>query len=101
MAKCADYLISAVRYNNERTQIQQVRVHPYEGDKVGSSSIWSRQQVVSSMEDSQTFCTITKALDGKWKRGADVHIVTVDGEKFLRTDRNAEKADNLGELPEF
>ena len=35
------------------------------------------------------------------KKGEDVHIVKVDDEKFIRTDKNETKKDNLGNLPEF
>jgi len=32
---------------------------------------------------------------------AESHIVEIDGENFIRTNRNKNKSDNLGELPEF
>ena len=45
---------------------------------------------------------ITIVQDGaSWRQGADIHVVTVNGREYLRTDRNEVEEDNLGELPEF
>ena len=39
---------------------------------------------------------------GKWRKGQDVHLVTVDGKDFLRTDlKNNVASDNFDEVPEF
>lgn len=101
MGKWADYLISAVRYNEEETHIDKVRCHEDQGESAGASQDISRSTVVSRIEGGNTFVTIIKTTDGKWKRGEDVRIIKVDGEKFIRTDANARKADNLGNLPRF
>ena len=39
---------------------------------------------------------------GKWRKGQDVHLVTVDGKDFLRTDSiDTVAADNFEETPEL
>lgn len=101
MAKWADYCISRVRYNSERTHIVKVEVAEDKGDSLGTTQEWLRGQVVSALERGKTFVTIVKGNDGKWRRGQDVHIVTVNGVKYIRTDRNARASDNLENLPEF
>jgi len=99
MVRWADYLISAVRYDASGSRIQQVRVH---GTTVGPASIWRRAEVARAIvRRGCSFCTIRKSTDGKWRHGADVHVLRLRGELFLRTDGNATEADNLGELPEF
>ncbi|MGG4011049.1 DUF3892 domain-containing protein [Bacillus smithii] len=100
--KWADYLISAVRYEdkNKKERIKVLKVHTDNGDKVGAGTDWLREDVISSIEEGYTYCTIYQK-DGKWNKGAKVEIVIVDGSKYLRTDANKIKRDNLGELPEF
>jgi len=103
MAKWADYLISAVRYETSSTgrHISQLRVHTDGAESVGQATTWTKNQVVTSINAGQRFKTIYKTADDKWHMGEDVRVVVIDGESFLRTDANKIKADNLGELPEF
>lgn len=101
MAKWADYLVSAVRYNHQETHIDMVRSHEDKGDSVGAAVDTPRSTVVSRLASGSTFATITKSTDGKWQRGEDVRAITIDGEKYIRTDANRVKKDNLGELPRF
>jgi hypothetical protein len=101
MAKWADWLISAVRYDSDHSRIVKVLAHVDNDDSVGSGQEQTRAAVVSSIEGGKTYSTITKSPDGKWRRGEDVRVVTVGGEKFIRTDANQTKGDNLGSLPEF
>lgn len=99
--KWADYLISAVRYNEAETHIEKVRVHSDNGESVGSASEWTRAEVVSRLEAGYSFVTIFKKSDGNWRKGATVRIVVIHGEKFIRTDADQTKEDNLGSLPRF
>lgn len=101
MTKWADYLISAVRYNDPKTHIVAVRCHPDNGDSVGAGTEAQRTAVVAKIDAGSTFATIRKTQEGKWSRGEDVRIVVVDDTKYLRTDPNSVKADNLGNLPLF
>lgn len=101
MEKWADYGISAVRYNDDRTHIVNVKVREDKGDGFGPAEEWSRKEVVSAMEVGTSFVTILKGSDGKWQKGQDVHIITVKGVKYIRSDQNAEASDNLENLPGF
>lgn len=101
MDKWADYGISMVRYNDERTHIVKVQVREDKGDTLGSAEEWLRTQVVSALERGKTFVTILQSADGKWRKGQDVHIVIVKGVKYIRTDQNQKASDNLENLPEF
>lgn len=101
MTKWADYGISAVRYDSDDQYIDKVKVHKDNGDTIGAGDIWSRKDVLAKMDDGKTFVTIVKDGDNKWKKGQDVHIITVDGRRFLRTDANKKSKDNLENLPKF
>jgi hypothetical protein len=101
MEKWADYGISAVKYNNERTHIVKVKAHKDSGDTISASTEWTRSEVVSAVERGSSFVTILQARDDKWRKGQDVHIINISGVKYIRTDQNHKASDNLGELPEF
>ena len=101
MAKWADYCISAVRYNTEHTHIVKAKVHTDGGETIGSASEWMRSEVVDAIGRGKTFVTITRTSEGKWNKGEDVRVVTVNGVKYIRTDANSKASDNLGNLPEF
>jgi len=98
--KWADYLISAVQYNQEGTHIVKVRTHTDEGDTVGTATEMSRSRVAELIASGKSFCTITKSPSGKWNRGALVRIVTVETQ-YIRTRADAVTADNLGDLPKI
>ena len=101
MAKWADYGITKVRYNHQHTHIEKVKAREDNGDTFGAEQEYTRSQIVSAIEGGKTFITILKTSEGKWKKGQDVHIVTVNGVKYLRTDQNKTASDNLENLPEF
>jgi hypothetical protein len=101
MAKWADYLISAVRFNQERTHINLVRVHEDRDTSTGPAQDISRQEVIKHLKQATTFCTVFKGSDGNWKKGQLVEIVTIDGVEFIKTLADRIKADNLDNLPEF
>jgi molybdopterin biosynthesis enzyme len=101
MDKWADYGISAVRYNAEQTHILRVKVHEDKGDTIGIAVEQTRSEVVSAIERGESFVTILRGADNKWEKGQDVHIITVNGVKYIRTDQNRRASDNLENLPEF
>lgn len=100
MTKWADYGICRVKYNHGHTAIVEVEVRADNGASIGEPQRFARQSVVDAIERGITFVTIY-ARDGQWTRGDDVRVVRVGMEKYLRTDRNSVRADNLGSLPEY
>lgn len=101
MAKWADYGISAVRYDSDDQYIEKVKVHKDNGETIGSEEIWTRKEVISKIDEKKTFVTILRTNEGKWNKGANVHIITVDGSRYIRTDSNNRAKDNLENLPKF
>lgn len=96
----ADYLISKVRYNERETHIVRVIAHIDKGETLGPGVERTREEIVGLLGVGYTFVTIFKQA-GTWRQGAPVRVVTIDGEKYIRTDADNTKADNLGELPRF
>jgi len=101
MAKWANYVITAVRFNSAGTHIDQVQVREDSGDSLTSATTKTRSSVVTQIESGYTYCTATEGTDGKWKKGAAVKIFEIDGEKFIKTKADSSKKDNLDYLPTF
>jgi len=100
MPKWADYGISKVRYNKERTHIDKVKVLEDKGELFGPEEEWTRVQVVSAIDEGTSFVTIIKK-DNQWNKGQKVDIIIINKVKYIRTDKNSKESDNLENLPEF
>lgn len=100
LEKWADYLISAVKYNDPKTHIIAVKVHQDLGDKVGEPEHFSRQQVVQDIESGKSYMTIFRGNNG-WQKGQLVEVIVVNAQKFIKTIRDNTPRDNLDRLPEF
>ncbi len=95
-----DYLVSAKRMNNLETHIIAVKAMRVIGTVANDPQIFDRQSVVDAIKRGSSFAT-SKLVNNYWQIGADIHIVTINGVNYLRTDKNQTARDNLGELPEF
>lgn len=95
----ADFCITAVRYNKDQGHIEFVQVREEKPGQVGVPRTVSRAFVADLIRrGNAAFQTRTKTAEGKWKLGADVHLIE---EIYLTTDKNSTKRDNLSNLPEF
>ena len=100
MVKWADFLISAVRYSADHKYITELRQHEDLDGSVGEGIIVKREDVADSIKRGKSYRTIFNS-DPKWKIGDEVRTFMVDGEFFIRTDKNKVNRDNLGLLPEL
>lgn len=98
--KWADYVLTAVRYNSMRTRITDVQMRLDLGDKLGKAENYSRQQVVSLLNQNRTIVTAFYK-QGTWHIGDTVETFTRNGIDFIRTVGNQGTADNLGNIAEF
>ena len=98
-----DYVITEVSYDNDHSRITHVKRVVYDDSEntFGSESVTSRQTVVSSIESGDEYYTVPTDGNGGYTWGDSVDVVNINGEKFIRTDGNRVRGDNLGELPEF
>lgn len=100
--KWADYLISAIRYENElnKNAITYLKVHSDNGTEIGSGNTWTKAEIIDAMQNGKTFYTIQKEKTGEWKKGAPVILVTRNG-KTIITDGDATDLDYLSNLQEL
>ena len=102
MAKWADFLITKVRYSNDKEFITKVEVNEDLGNGVGPVYEEERIKVVENLKMGRSYCTAPMDKGTmRLLRGEMVGIVIIDGLEFIRTDKNQTGMDNLGELPEF
>jgi len=102
VGKWADFLISAIRYENEYSNnlFAYLKVHQDNGDEIGAGYTWSREEVINAMYDGKTFYTIHKSNSGEWKKGSIVSLITKNG-KTLLTDNEFTELDYLADLQEL
>jgi hypothetical protein len=101
----ADFCITAVQYSENRKHIEWLTVNEEVPGKngqpgsIGSDRVVSRAFVADLIRlKKATFQTRTVTKEGKYRVGAQVHVID---EVFLTTDKNSTKRDNLENLPEF
>lgn len=106
ISKWANYVITAVQYeqtyrSGEGKRIAAVEARMDLGGRLGSAEMWTRQQVQDAINlDHETFATASWQ-NGRWRRGAHVRQMRIDGLDYLRTDQIAIPGDHLGELAEL
>ncbi len=102
MDKWADYLISAVKTNPDQKHIDFVECHSDFGCVVCEHIIISRIDLISKIKNGCTYATVFRTPMGKWRKGQDVRLVTLDGKDFLRTDSiDTIASDNFEDVPEL
>ena len=95
----ADFCITAVKYASTRDHIEWLKVNEEKPGEIGQDRTVSRAFVADLIRlQKATFQTRTKTAEGKWRVGAQVHLI--DG-TYLTTNRNSTERDNLENLPEF
>ena len=77
MEKWADYLVSAVRYEDESDsgKILYLKVHQFNGDEIGSGTTWSREEVIRAMQEGNTFITIFNNATAEWIKGGRISLI--------------------------
>ncbi|PVZ42560.1 MULTISPECIES: DUF3892 domain-containing protein [unclassified Pseudomonas] len=94
-----DFCITRVKYDAHRQHIVQVEVSEDLPAKFGTIHHVPRGFVADLIRMKKaSFATWMKNAEGKYVKGADVHVID---ETYLSTDRNSTKRDNLGSLPEY
>ena len=101
MVKWAEYLISEVRYSPDHKRILQVKQHKDLDGEVSEEEIVERDVVSSNIKKGITYVTIHNGSSTTWKKGNVVRGFRVDGDYYIRVDKNKVNLDNLGMLNEF
>jgi hypothetical protein len=84
MKKWADYLVSAVRFENGI--ITHFKVHIDKGNEIGSGSTWTRNEVLEGISREETFCSIVKDEKGNWQKGRSIYLIRVNGDYVFADD---------------
>jgi hypothetical protein len=100
LGKWANHLISAIRYSTDHKYITELVQHDDEEDHIGEGIIVKKQDVAAAIKKGKRYMTIYNSNDN-WKIGEKIKVFLVDGEVFIRTDKNKVNRDNLGLLPEI
>ena len=98
-----DYVLTKVRYDADHSRITHVKRAEYDSNanQFGTTSDQPRQTIVRSIEGGKEYYTVPPKRDGGYTWGDSVEVFSIDGEKFIRTDGNRVKEDNLENLPEY
>ena len=99
MEKWADFLISEVKYGSNH-QIEQVKVHTEDENGIGQPTIVDRSIISHNIKNGKSYKTIFRSLKG-WKLGEAVQVNRVDGDSFIRIDKNKTEQDFLGSVLQF
>ena len=94
------YLVSHKRMNQEETRIERVMAMMVTVNGLSLPLPYDRKDIIQGIQKGDNWYTCSQK-DESWIITAEIHVVEVDGEYFIRTDGNNIKSDNLGELPEF
>ena len=96
MEKWADYLISAVSYENHLIHV--VVRHADTDTGITDGEAVDRTTISSDMKKGLEYYTMYSGKD-TWRRGSKIRLFSMGGEMYLRADSNRAKMDNLGDLP--
>ena len=95
-----EYWVSHKRMNQEETRIERIMAMMVTVNGLSLPLAYDRKDVIQGIQKGDNWYTCLQK-DESWSITAEIHVVEVDGEYFIRTDGNNIKSDNLGELPEF
>ena len=100
MEKWANHLISAIRYSPDHKYITELVQHEDQDDSISEGTIVKKLDVTDAIKKGKSYMTIYNSNDN-WKIGEKIRVFMMDGEVFIRNDKNKVNRDNLGLLPEI
>ena len=98
MKKWADYLISEVAYDLNNL-ISVAKVHQDTDQGISKGELEDRSKIISNIKNGLSYITIYSGKNS-WIKGREIHIFSIDGNSYLRIDKNKAKLDHLGDLSE-
>lgn len=101
MSKWANYLISAVRFDQNGRHIDAVKYCEDYLTEVGPSLFMKREMFIEKLKSNDSFSTIHQGYESKIIKGSDVFIMQIDGEDFIKSAADSSGADVLRDLPTF
>lgn len=89
--------------NIENNKIKDARAFTNTIEGLVNPIRYTKEEIINSIENAGNHWYIailkeTKGARNIWERGAEIHVIDIKGEKFIRTDRNNTKNDFLDNL---
>lgn len=97
MSKWADYLISEVNYNPVHL-ISQAKRHSETKEGITQGELVDRETIFSDLKHGKTYLTIYRGLTS-FKKGNKIRVFRMDGNHYIRIDKNKASLDYLGDVP--
>ncbi len=101
-----EYGITHKRTKNNKIHQVQALMLTVQGAE--NPAIYNRESIIKSITDGNEWytCKLTEKKYGKYGRQLvtpkqKIHLATLEKETFLRTDKQAKKADHLEDIPSF
>ena len=98
MKKWANYLISEVSYDQDHL-ISMAKRHEDTEMGISKGQFVDRIKISSDIASGLSYLTIYNRIS-TWKKGNEIHFFRIDGEPFVRIDKNKVNQDYLGDIPE-
>ena len=92
--KWADFGITAVRYDG-LGRIEELELRQDDAGTLQHAQRWRRHHIINDSKKGKTFVTLIEVSPDRFKKGLPVHIVTVEGDKYIRTDTDPVPEDHL------
>lgn len=97
MEKRAEFLISGVRYNDDKSQIAYLKRHRVRNSGADESEFVSRHVVLEEIRQGINYSTAMKDRRGHLKESDPIFLYR---DKYLHSGATKEERDNLERLPE-
>ena len=99
MKKWADYLISEVRYDKNHL-ISRAKRHEDNENGISNANTVDRIKISSDIAKGFSYLTIYNQMSN-WKKGNKINFFRIDGQPYLRIDKNKVNQDYLGDITEI
>lgn len=98
MEELANFIITHLRRGTSPGRLDKARLLERQGEQFEDRDLVERDELIELLESGQRVFVWDDELEDL---GAEVDVVRVQGDKFLRTDGQRLRADNLGDIPEI
>ncbi len=95
----ADFLISEVSYDKNHLILQAKR-HQENENGITKGDLVDRIKISSDISNGLSYITIYDRIS-TWKKGNKIRFFRIDGEPYIRIDKNKVNQDYLGDIQEL
>ena len=102
MPEWADYGVWKAEYDHKTHRIIKAEVVPkaYYTARVQEAEIMTRDQMVAALKEGKTFVAVIR-YGNLWRKGAEMFLMEVEGDEYIRMHHTEVTMDNCEGLEEF